>query len=58
MRVINGDCLDVMRSLPENSIEACVTDPPYGLGQVKDIAGLLTEWMAERDGDAHVGGSG
>lgn len=26
-----GDCLEVMRSLPENSVDAIVTDPPYGL---------------------------
>lgn len=26
-----GDCLEVMPSLPANSIDACVTDPPYGL---------------------------
>ncbi len=26
-----GDCLDVMRGLPDHSIDAVVTDPPYGL---------------------------
>ncbi len=26
-----GDCLDVLRALPSNSIDACVTDPPYAL---------------------------
>lgn len=26
-----GDCLEVMRTLPDNSVHACVTDPPYGL---------------------------
>lgn len=26
-----GDCMDVMRSMPDNSIDAIVTDPPYGL---------------------------
>ncbi len=29
--VIHGDCLEVMAGLPENSLDACVTDPPYGL---------------------------
>lgn len=29
--VISGDCLEVMRDMPDNSIEAIVTDPPYGL---------------------------
>ncbi len=27
----NGDCLEVLRTLPDNSIDAIVTDPPYGL---------------------------
>jgi DNA modification methylase len=26
-----GDCLDVMRTLPDASVDAVVTDPPYGL---------------------------
>lgn len=29
--IIEGDCLAVMPTLPENSIDAVVTDPPYGL---------------------------
>lgn len=31
MQIINGDCLKVLRTFPENSIDAIVTDPPYGL---------------------------
>jgi site-specific DNA-methyltransferase (adenine-specific) len=27
----NGDCLDILRTMPDNSIDAVVTDPPYGL---------------------------
>src|SRR6516164_3704931 len=27
----HGDCLDVLATLPDNSIDAVVTDPPYGL---------------------------
>jgi site-specific DNA-methyltransferase (adenine-specific) len=27
----NGDCLDELKKLPDNSIDSCVTDPPYGL---------------------------
>jgi DNA modification methylase len=26
-----GDCLDVLPTVPDNSVDACVTDPPYGL---------------------------
>jgi hypothetical protein len=27
-----GDCIEVMRSLPAASVDAVVTDPPYGIG--------------------------
>ena len=27
----HGDCVEVMRELPDNSVDAVVTDPPYGL---------------------------
>ena len=30
--VVSDDCLDVLRSLPDNSVDSIVTDPPYGLG--------------------------
>lgn len=29
--VYHGDCIEVMRGLPEASVHAVVTDPPYGL---------------------------
>ena len=29
--IINNDCLIALKELPENSIDAIVTDPPYGL---------------------------
>jgi len=28
-QIFIGDCREVMRGLPENSVSACVTDPPY-----------------------------
>lgn len=31
MRVIQGDCVEVMAAMPEASVDAIVTDPPYGL---------------------------
>lgn len=29
-----GDMLTVLRTLPENSVDACVTDPPYHLTSI------------------------
>ena len=31
-KILSGDCVEVMRGLPDESIDAIVTDPPYGLG--------------------------
>lgn len=30
-KLYRGDCLNVMRAMPDNSVDAVVTDPPYGL---------------------------
>jgi site-specific DNA-methyltransferase (adenine-specific) len=30
-QVLNGDCLDVLRGMADNSVDSIVTDPPYGL---------------------------
>ncbi len=29
--IIQGNCLDVLKTYPDNHFAACVTDPPYGL---------------------------
>lgn len=46
-----GDCLDVLKTLPENSVEACLTDPPYGLSQHSeaDIRACMAAWLAGDD---------
>lgn len=31
VQIITGDCLEVLRTLPDCSVDAVVTDPPYGL---------------------------
>ena len=28
----NGDCKEVLKALPDNSVDSIVTDPPYELG--------------------------
>ena len=30
-KVIQGDCLEVMKGIPDNSIDCIITDPPYGM---------------------------
>ncbi len=31
VRLLQGDCRDVLKTLPDNSVDSIVTDPPYGL---------------------------
>jgi site-specific DNA-methyltransferase (adenine-specific) len=54
--VIHGDCIKIMKDLPDNSIDAIVTDPPYGLGFMnkewdsfssKDYQDFCYEWGVE-----------
>jgi site-specific DNA-methyltransferase (adenine-specific) len=30
IKLLNGDCLELMKSIPDKSIDAIITDPPYG----------------------------
>ncbi len=30
-KIIQGDCLEVMKSIPDNSVDLVLTDPPYGI---------------------------
>jgi DNA modification methylase len=32
VRIINGDCLEILKTLPDNSVDSIITDPPYELG--------------------------
>ena len=32
VKLYHGDCIDVLRELPDASVDSIVTDPPYGLG--------------------------
>lgn len=45
--ILHGDCLDVLRGLDDNSVDAVVTDPPYGLSNTKpaQVADVLAAWV-------------
>lgn len=53
--IILGANRDVVRSWPDNGVDAIVTDPPYGLSKEPDIAEVLTHWLAGDD-YTHTGG--
>lgn len=51
-----GDCLEILRTLPDCSVDSIVTDPPYGLGKEPDARAMLADWLAT--GHHDVKGSG
>lgn len=38
-KILQGDCLELMRGIPDKSIDLILTDPPYGIGRDKGIYG-------------------
>jgi site-specific DNA-methyltransferase (adenine-specific) len=52
VNLLHGDCLEVMRTLEDNSVDSVVTDPPYGLAALPSevITETLIKWCSgERD---------
>ena len=43
--LLSGDCLEVLKTLKDNSVDAVVTDPPYGLGDEPDIVEVMRDWV-------------
>ena len=45
--IIHGDCLEELKKLEDNSVDAVVTDPPYGLSNTKpqQVADVLKAWV-------------
>ena len=47
MNIIHGDCLEELKKLEDNSVDAVVCDPPYGLSNTKpqQVADVLKAWV-------------
>ena len=47
MKIIHGDCLEELKRLDDNSVDAVITDPPYGLSNTKpaQVADVLAAWV-------------
>lgn len=46
--VLNTDCLSALRDMPDASVDAVVTDPPYGLSNTTpaQVADTITRWVS------------
>ena len=57
--IVHGDCLEIMAGMPDNSVDAVVTDPPYGIADAAMKLGYRTDdrrgddntWHPESDWD-------
>lgn len=43
--ILHGDNRDLIAEMESNSIDAIVTDPPYGLGKEPDAVRMLIDWV-------------
>ena len=50
-KIYQGDCIEEMKKLPDNSVDAIITDPPYGL----EFMGK--EWDKFKEGKNIAGGT-
>jgi len=46
-KIINGDCIDKLKDLEDNSIDSIVTDPPYGLSKEPNPVEVMKAWCSE-----------
>jgi len=56
-KIIQGDCLEVMRELPDKSVDMVLTDPPYGIGISNKVGGnnkALANDYGEQDWDDDI----
>lgn len=44
-QLIAGNSLEVLKGFPANSVDAIVTDSPYGLGKEPDPVKVLRDWL-------------
>ena len=48
-QIINADCLDILKELPDNYFDLCLCDPPYGIIKSLNLKGMektskASEW--------------
>lgn len=49
VRLYLGDCLEVMRTMPDGCVDAVITDPPYGVAYVSNMRKVSFGAMASDD---------
>lgn len=52
--LIHDDCMNVLRSLPDNSFDLAIVDPPYGIGAAKMNMGGGKKHWSKKDWDNSI----
>ena len=55
-RLFLGDNIELLRQLPDNSVDSIVTDAPYGLGQEPNPTEVMQSWIT--NGYHEISGKG
>lgn len=56
LRLFNGDCLEVLKKLEDNSIDSCVCDPPYHLTSIVSRFSKTSKFDKNTTGRRALGG--
>ena len=48
-QLFNADSMEQLEKLTPNSIDAMVTDPPYGLSDIPDMKEVLSHWINDKE---------
>lgn len=49
IKIYNGDCIEVMKQIPNESIDLVLTDPPYGIAADKGVGGGIQKGRKYED---------
>src|SRR5205085_8681216 len=47
--IAHGDCVDILKSVPDNSIKLVITSPPYNLGKSYESSTDLANYLEALD---------
>jgi len=53
-KIILGDCLDIMKDIPDSSINLIITDPPYGIDYQSNRQAIDRKRSNQRKGDVNI----
>lgn len=56
IELINCDCMDYLRSLPDNAFDLAIVDPPYGIGESGETNKSRGKLATAKDYKAFAGG--